>query len=152
MYVNLFKNLDAEVMKSTRYIALVVLIGSLLMQAVFLIIGLWDMTVLWGNLLGASAALVNFFLMAVAVAGALSMSKEDAQKKVKASHGLRMVFLFVVCAIGAAAPCFNLIAVAVPLVMPSIGAKLHALFVKDDAPNPSAERSELDELSDEGEE
>lgn len=148
----MFRNLDAEVVKTTRYITLVVLIGSLLMQAVFLIIGKWDYTVVLGNLLGAAAAIGNFFFMALAVAKALGQDKEDASKRVKASHGLRMVCLFIVCAIGAAAPCFNLIAVAAPLAMPSIGAKIYGLMVKDDPLPPKEERPNWDELTDEEEE
>ena len=48
------KKVDAVVMKETRYIAIAVLLCSMLMQAVFLIIGKWDYTVLLGNLLGAA--------------------------------------------------------------------------------------------------
>lgn len=134
-------------MKETRFIAAVVLIGSLLMQAVFLILSSWDYTVLLGNLLGAAAAVLNFFLMAMAVAKALGMAKEDAAKHMRGSQGLRMLMLFVICAIGAAAPCFNLIAVAVPLLMPSIGAKIRGMMVKDDPNNPPhALPEEEDEL------
>lgn len=145
---NLFKNVDPEVKKSTRFIALVVLIGSLLMQAVFLVIGQWDVTVLWGNLLGAAASLLNFYLMALAVVKALGMEKENAVKHMRGSQGMRMVMLFGFCALGAAVDCFNLIAVVVPLIMPSIGAKIRGMLVRDDPNNPP--HSLLDEDEEEG--
>ena len=42
----MLKKVDPVVMKETRYIAITVLILSALMQAVFLIIGQWNYTVL----------------------------------------------------------------------------------------------------------
>ena len=127
----MFKNVDATVRKSTRYIAVVVLVGSLLMQAVFLIIGKWDITVLLGNLLGAATALVNFFIMAQTVAKALSQGdKDNANKKTQLSRSMRMLMMALVCVVGAVAPCFNLYAVAIPLVFPSIGAYLSGILMK----------------------
>lgn len=54
------KKVDKTVLRETGYIALFVILLSVLMQAVFLIIGKWDYTVLLGNLLSA-AAVGNFF-------------------------------------------------------------------------------------------
>lgn len=131
MYPGLFKNVDAEVKRSVRYIALVVLMCSLLLQAVFLLIGQWDITVLWGNLLGAATAILNFFIMAQTVAKALAQGdKEDASKKTQLSRSLRMMMMALICVIGAVAPCFNLYAVAIPLVFPSIGAYLSGVLMK----------------------
>lgn len=145
MQKRLFKKVDAVVVKETRFIATVVLTGSLLMQAVFLILRQWDYTVLLGNLLGAAAALLNFFLMALAVVKSLGMAKEDATKHMRGSHSLRMLMLFGICAIGAAAPCFHLVAVLIPLVLPSIGAKIRGMMVKDDPNNPPRALPEEDE-------
>lgn len=132
MYRDLFNNVDPEVKRSVRYIALVVLIGSLLLQAVFLIIGQWDDTVLLGNLLGAATAILNFFIMAQTVSKALSQGdKDNASKKTQLSRTLRMLMMALVCVIGATAPCFNLYAVAIPLVFPSIGAYLSGVLMKN---------------------
>lgn len=129
---NLFRNVDAEVARSTRYIALIVLIGSLLMQAVFLLIGKWDYTVLLGNLLGAGTAILNFFIMAQMVSQALGQGdKDEANKKTQLSRSMRMLMMLVVCVIGHLAPCFNLFAVAIPLVFPSIGAFLSGMLMKN---------------------
>lgn len=127
----LFKNVDAEVKRSTRYIALVVLIGSLLMQAVFLLIGKWDVTVLWGNLLGAATAVFNFFIMAQTVSKALaSGDKENAGKKTQLSRSMRMLMMALVLVIGHLLK-WNLFAVAIPLVLPSAGALLSRFLLKD---------------------
>ena len=55
--------IDPTVRKETLYIGVAVLILSALMEAVFLIIGKWDYTVLLCNLLSGCAAVLNFFLM-----------------------------------------------------------------------------------------
>ncbi|MGN0795227.1 MAG: ATP synthase subunit I [Aristaeellaceae bacterium] len=127
------KKVDATVMRSTRYIALVVLVGSLLMQAVFLVLGRWDVTVLLGNLLGAATAILNFFLMAQMVAKALDAGDADnARKRTQLSRTLRMLMMLASCALGYVAPCFHPIAVVIPLLFPSIGAKLSGALLKDE--------------------
>ena len=96
----MFRNVDAEVARSTRYIALIVLIGSLLLQAVFLLIGKWDYTVLLGNLLGAATAIGNFFIMAQTVSKALSQGdKDNASKKTQLSRSLRMLMMALICVV-----------------------------------------------------
>lgn len=128
----MFRNVDAEVAKSTRYIALIVLLGSLLLQAVFLLIGKWDYTVLLGNLLGAATAILNFFIMAQTISKALSQDDKDhASKKTQLSRSLRMLMMALVCIVGHLAPCFNLLAVAIPLVFPSAGAMLSQMLMKN---------------------
>ena len=127
----LIDKIDPVIRKNTLYIAMFVLIGTALMESVFLIIGKWDVTVLWGGLWGAFAAILNFFLMAMMVQKAVTKDKKDAASLMKVSQNLRMLLLVALCAIGAALPAFNLIAVLIPLVFPSIGAKLHSVIVKD---------------------
>lgn len=127
----MFKKVDPTVLKETRFIALVTLILSALMQAVFLIIGEWDYTVLLGNLWGAALALGNFFLMGLTVQKCLTMEPDDAQKKMKISQQLRMLMLLVVCMIGAAVPFLNTIAVLVPQFFPRIGVMIRGLMLKD---------------------
>lgn len=127
----MFKNVTPEVRRSTRYIALVVLAGSVLLQAVFLLIGKWDITVLLGNLLGAAAAVANFFIMAQTVAKALaSGDKENASRKTQLSRSMRMLLMALVLVAGHLLG-LNLIAVAIPLVFPSVGAMLSRLLLKD---------------------
>lgn len=55
--------LDPAVKKETLYTAVWVLVLSLLMQAVFLVIGQWSPAVLLGNLGGALIAVGSYFLL-----------------------------------------------------------------------------------------
>ena len=74
----LLSKIDPTVKRMTCYIAACVLVLSLLMEAVYLILGAWEMPVLWGNLLGAFAAVLNFFLMGLTIQRSLRFSEEDA--------------------------------------------------------------------------
>ena len=53
------KKLDPVVIRETRYVALCVFLLSILTQAVFLIIGKWDYTVLLGNLLSGCVGIIT---------------------------------------------------------------------------------------------
>ena len=127
----MFKKVDPTVMKETRFIALIVLILSALMQAVFLVIGKWDYTVLLGNLYGAAVAVGNFFLMGLTVQHCLTLEPDDAKKKMKLSQQGRLLMLLVLCMIGAALPCFNTVALLVPQFFPRIGVTIRGLTMKD---------------------
>ena len=80
------KRIDPTVLKETKYIAIWVIIFSVLMEAVFLIIGRWDYTVILGNLLGAVAAVLNFFLMGLTVQNALGKDEKGAKNTVRVSQ------------------------------------------------------------------
>ena len=127
----MFKKVDPTVMKETRFIALIVLILSALMQAVFLVIGKWDYTVLLGNLYGAAVAVGNFFLMGLSVQHCLTLEPDDAKKKMKLSQQGRLLMLLVMCMIGAALPCFDTIALLIPQFFPRIGVTIRGLTIKD---------------------
>jgi len=128
--MKLFEQIDPTIRRDTRYMIMVVAVLTTMMEAVFLIIGKWDITVLWGGLLGACASILNFFLMGLTVQKAVAKEKKDAQALMKASQALRMLMLIVFCVIGASLSCFNLVSVLIPLLFPSIGAKLHGVIVK----------------------
>ena len=127
---NLFRNVEPAVKKETRFIALVVLICSAVMQAVYLVIGQWNYRVLLGNLLGAALAVGNFFLMGLAIQKALGKSQEDAVQQMKLSQRLRLLLLGVVVVIGAVLPCFDLIAILLPLLFPRIGVNIRGIMLK----------------------
>ena len=123
--------IDAVVKRETKYIALFVLLFSVVMEAVFLIIGKWDIYVLFGNLLGGSVAVLNFFLMGLTVQKAVKQEEKDARSSVKASQGLRMFLLIVTAGVGYYVPFFNIIAVLVPLFFPRIAIALKPLVDKE---------------------
>ncbi len=122
------KKIDEIVLKETKYILLWELILSVLMQAVFLVIGKWDYTVLLGNILSASAAVLNFFLMGISIQKALEKDENDAKKTIKLSQSYRFLFLIVVLVTGAAIPCFNIWAVVVPILFPRIAIAFRPYF------------------------
>lgn len=127
----MFNRIDPTVKKETGYIALAVLVLSVLEQAVFLIIGQWDYTVLLGNLYGAAVAVGNFFLMGLTVQHCLNLEPADAKKKMQLSQQLRLLMLLLLCVVGAALGCFHTIALLVPQLFPRIGVTIRGLTMKD---------------------
>lgn len=126
----MFKNVNPTVKKETGFIALAVLCLSLLTQAVFLIIGKWDYTVLLGNLYGALLAVGNFFLMGLTIAKAVNLEPAEAKKKVQFSQQARLLMLLVFCVIGAVLPFCHTIAVLIPQFFPRIGVAIRGLTLK----------------------
>lgn len=130
------QNVDPVVIKETQYIALWTVIFSVLLQAVFLIVGYfapdyaWNWTVLTGNLLGGAAAVGNFYFMALGVQRALEKDPEDAKKSMKLSSSTRMLALFVVAVIGVVLSCFHTVAVLVPMLFPRMAIAIRPLWDK----------------------
>lgn len=122
---------DKTVVKETKYITTFVVIFSMLMQAVFLIVGRWNYTVLLGNLWGAAVAIGNFFVMGLFVQKAVTQDEKDARQTVKASQSLRFAGIFVLTVIGILIPFLNSIAVVIPLVFPRIAIMLRPLINKN---------------------
>ena len=113
--------LDPTVKKETLYIALCTVILSFVMEAGFLIAGYFDLTVLFGNLLGGASAVLNFFLMGLSVQKAVSKTDEkDAKAVLRVSMLYRNMMIIAIAAIGAFVPCFNIFAVLIPLFFPRI--------------------------------
>ena len=121
---------DKTVKKETLYIAAWCIIFSVLMQAVFLIIGKWHIYVIFGNLLGVFAAISNFFLMGLSVQKAVTKEPDDAKKLIKLSHSLRNLYIIVLAIIGIVVPFFNTWAVLIPLFFPRISILIRGFFIK----------------------
>lgn len=126
----LMKKIDSTVLRETTYIAVWVLIFSILLQAVFLVIGKWDYTVLLGNLLSGAFCVLNFLLMGITVQNALGKDEKDAKTAIKVSQLYRNLLLLIVAVIGVVLPVFNVWAVIVPLFFPRIAIALRPLFNK----------------------
>ena len=123
--------IDPTVKKETGYIALFVIILSMAMEAVFLIIGKWDLTVLFGNLLGGATAVLNFFLMGLTLQSSLNKDQKEAAAAIKFSQTYRMLMLFAVAGAGVLAPVFNMVSTIVPLFFPRIAIALRPLVDKN---------------------
>lgn len=118
---------DKTVCRETKYIAFVVIILSVLMEAIFLILQKWDYTVLLGNLLSGAIAVLNFFFMGITIQKSLKKEPADAKKLMHASQSARNLGMFVVVAIGVLLPYFNTVAVIAPMFFPRIAIALRPL-------------------------
>ena len=123
--------MDPAVKKETGYILFWVILLSVLMEAVFLILRKWNLSVLFGNLGGSAAAVGSFFLLAVTVSRAVSLGKpEEAAKRVKASAGLRLIGMGGICALLIGAFHTNVYATVIPLLFPRVGLMFRPLMDK----------------------
>lgn len=111
--------IQPAVLKETGHIALGVALGDVVMLVVFALLKRLDYTVLLGALLGSIAAVGNFLLMGLGAQRALE-DPDRAKALVQRSYTLRMLGLVAVMILGVAAPCFHVVAVIVPILLPSI--------------------------------
>lgn len=122
--------IDSTVRRETLYVSSVVLLLSAVMQAVFIIIGKWNYTVLLGNVLSGIASILNFFLMGITVQKAVEKEEKEAKNLMKISQMLRMFMVAMFAMIGILLPCFNTFAVIIPLFFPRIAFALRPVFDK----------------------
>ena len=125
------KKIDPTVVRETYYIFTFTIILSVFMEAVFLIIGKWDLTVLFGNILGAAAAVGNFLLLGLTVQSAVLKEEKEARNLIKLSQTLRFFLLIAVAVVGYLVPIFNPIAVVIPLLFPRVAIALRPLVMKN---------------------
>ena len=121
------KAIDKTVRQETGYIALCELLLSVLLQAVFLVIGQWNYTVLLGNLLSGGVAVLNFFQMGVTIQEATDREEKNARMLMRMSQSLRMVALFAAAALGVLLSCFNTVTALVPLFFPRLAVAFRPL-------------------------
>ena len=122
------KKISHVVLKETAYIAVFTLILSVLMQSVFLIIGKWTVEVLFGNILGAAAAVLSFFLLGLTVQKAVSQDQKRAAATMKLSQTLRLLMLFAFAIVGYCVPVFNILTVVIPYIFPRIAVAFLPVF------------------------
>lgn len=132
------KRIDPVVTKETVRILIGSIALSAIMNAVFLILGFWNMPVLYGTLLGTFGAVLNFFLMAQTVSHSVTLQQDEVKRKVRFSHSLRSLMLLVLMILGVALSCFNTIAALVPFLFPRIVIAAYRLTHREDFNSPSA--------------
>lgn len=141
--------MDPAVKKETGYIALWVAALSLVMEAVFLLIRRWDLSVLFGNLGGAAVALGNFFLLALTATRimekALKKDKPgDAAARMKATATFRLAGCALVCVVLISVFKTNPYATVIPLLFPRIGIAFRPIIDrKRGATPPETEEGEM---------
>lgn len=118
------------VIDNTKYIAVVTAILSVIMQGIFLILGKWNYTVLTGNVLGAAAAVFNFFVMAMFVQSAVDKDEKDARNTLKLSQSLRFLFLIIIAVIAITVPVFDSIAALISLMFSQVAVMLYPIFFR----------------------
>ena len=118
--------MDPAVKKETGYIAAWVILLSLIMEAVFLLLRKWDLSVLFGNLGGAIVSIGNFFLMALIATRAMNRGvetgkPEEAAARVKATTMTRLLGCVLLCVLLIAVFKTNVYATLIPMLFPRIG-------------------------------
>ena len=134
----LLENVQLAVKKETKRVVMITGAGLILMWILFAILHFtmpdkvpFDYTVILGGIGGGVIAVLNFFLMGLAVQKAASATDEGtARMKLKASYSQRfmMMILWVIAAI--VAPCFQFVAGIAPLLFPGTGLKFVGIFHK----------------------
>ena len=133
---SILDNVQLAVKKETKRVVGMTGIGLILMWILFAVLHFampdkvpLDYTVFLGGIGGGAVAVLNFFLMGLAVQKAASASDEGtARMKLKASYSQRflMQILWVILAI--VAPCFHFVAGIAPLLFPGTGIKIMGIF------------------------
>ena len=133
---SILDNVQPAVKKETKRVVKITAVGLILMWILFAVLHFTmpdkvplDYTVFLGGIGGGAVAVLNFFLMGLAVQKAASASDEGtARIKLKASYAQRflMQILWVILAI--VAPCFHFVAGIAPLLFPGTGIKIMGIF------------------------
>lgn len=123
---------DKTVGRETKYIAFVVIILSVFMQSIFLILQKWNYTVVLGNLLSGTIAVLNFFFMGITIQKALTKEGTDAKKVMRASQNIRNFGVFIVIVTGILLPYFNTVTTIIPVFFPRIAIMLRPLWKNKD--------------------
>ena len=135
--------IDKTVKKETIYIALWTLILSGIMEAVFIFIS-WDYKVLLGNILGATIAVLNFFLLGLTVQKAINIEDvKDRKNYMKISQSFRFIMLIITAVLGATVPCFNIWATIIPLLFPRIALLFRPISLRREKNNESNENDQV---------
>ena len=109
-----------ELLRQTGVVALGEALGVAAMIGVFVLLGKFDISVLWGGIVGGLVAIANFFVMAIGVNIAADKAQNQdvkgGQAAIKGSYLLRMILMVVVLVAFAKSGICNVIALVVPLV------------------------------------
>ena len=122
---------DPAVRKETIYVCVVTLILSMLMESVFLIIRQWQLSVLFGNLLGAGIGIANFFFLGLSVQKAVKSDEKKAKEILRSSHAIRYALIILLVIIAVAIPSvFNLLSTLISLLFATLAVYSRALTTK----------------------
>ena len=132
----LLENVQPAVKKETKRVVMITGAGLILMWILFAILHFtmpdkvpFDYTVILGGIGGGVIAVLNFFLMGLAVQKAASATDEGtARMKLKASYSQRFMMMILWVIVAIVAPCFQFVAGIAPLLFPGTGIKIVGIF------------------------
>lgn len=134
--MSLLENIQPAVKKETKRVIVITLLGLFLMWILFAALHFimpdkvpLDYTVFLGGIAGGCVAVLNFFLMGLAVQKAAAAEDEGtARMKIKASYSQRFMMQVFWGIIAIIAPCFHFVAGIAPLLFPGTGIKIVGIF------------------------
>ena len=134
----LLENVQPAVKKETKRVVMITGAGLILMWILFAILHFtmpdkvpFDYTVILGGIGGGVIAVLNFFLMGIAVQKAASATDAGtARMKLKASYSQRFMMMILWVIVAIVAPCFQFVAGIAPLLFPGTGLKFVGIFHK----------------------
>ena len=134
--MSLLENIQPAVKKETKRVIVITLLGLFLMWILFAALHFimpdkvpLDYTVFLGGIAGGCVAVLNFFLMGLAVQKAAAAEDEGtARMKIKASYSQRFMMQVFWVIIAIIAPCFHFVAGIAPLLFPGTGIKIVVIF------------------------
>ena len=135
---SILDNVQPAVKKETKRVIVITAAGLILMWILFAVLHFampdkvpLDYTVFLGGIGGGAVAVLNFFLMGLAVQKAAAASDEGtARMKLKASYSQRFMMMILWVIVAIVAPCFHFVAGIAPLLFPGTGIKLVGIFHK----------------------
>lgn len=108
------------VLQETGIVALGEVIGTALMCGIFALLGRFDLSVVYGGLIGAALATGNFFFMALGTCLAADKAEgqdvKGGQALIRSSYLLRFLVLCVVLFACGKSGLFNLFSLVLPLL------------------------------------
>ena len=133
---SILDNVQPAVKKETKRVVKITAVGLILMWILFAVLHFampdkvpLDYTVFLGGIGGGAIAVLNFFLMGLAVQKAASASDEGtARMKLKASYSQRFMMMILWVIVAIVAPCFHFAAGIAPLLFPGTGIKIMGIF------------------------
>ena len=111
--------LTREIKNDIKKLAVYVIVMTVIMVGIFALYGYFGLPVILGALLGCTAAVLNFALLAVTLSKSLDKA-ENATRTMGISYVLRMLLIAGVVMLAIASPVFNYVAAVIPLVFPRI--------------------------------
>ena len=132
---NFGDKVQPAVKKETKNVAIYTVVGVVVMWVGFLILHLiwpekipFDYRVILGGIGGGAVAVLNFFLMGMAVQKAVSETDEaGAKRRVQASYLQRKLMQMLLAILGLVLPCFQFAAGNLPPLIPGTALKLKGI-------------------------